>query len=457
VAVALVAVGGLAGAALVVTSGGADHPDEWDGRVDDLAAFVEDERGLEFDHPVTVEFLSEDEYSERTRVDEDRLTDEDRDFLEETSAVMTAMGLIPPGTDLLESNNDLGDTGTLAFYDPTTEEVVVRGDDLTPALRGTLVHELTHVLQDQQFDLEDPPIEDTPAAWEGHQALVEGDAMRIESAWVESLGPEEQDEYRGENEAGVEEAEADLGDVPGALQAQFAVPYIVGGPLVDLIAGSGGNAGVDDAFADPPSTSEQYFDPRAWFDGDDGREVEAPEVPEGSREVGEPGPIGAATLYVMLVERIDPLVALAAVDGWGGDDAVAYEVDGRTCLQARLVGDSDADTDELHRAFEEWVAAGPAGVAHVAADGGEVALEACAPESVPEDAGVSPTRSLDALYLVGTRSQIMLGAELRQGVGHAEAFAAADCFVRAFGFEDFLALTPEDERFDETWETCGLP
>ena len=49
---------------------------------------------------------------------------------------MTAMALIPPGTDLLESNNDLGDTGTLAFYDPTNEEVVVRGDDLTPALRG---------------------------------------------------------------------------------------------------------------------------------------------------------------------------------------------------------------------------------------------------------------------------------------------------------------------------------
>ena len=63
VAVGLVAVAGLAGAALVVTSGGADHPDEWDGRVEDLAAFVEDERGLEFDHPVTVEFLSEDEYS----------------------------------------------------------------------------------------------------------------------------------------------------------------------------------------------------------------------------------------------------------------------------------------------------------------------------------------------------------------------------------------------------------
>ena len=454
-AVGVVALAGLGGAALVVT-GGDDHPDDWDERVADLAGFVEDERGLEFDHPVAVDFLSEEEYSDATRVEEDGLTDEDRRYLEETTAVMTAMGLIPPGTDLLESSNELGDTGTLAFYDPSSERVVVRGDELTPALRGTLVHELTHVLQDQHFDIQDPAIEDTPAAWEGHEALVEGDAVRIENAWVDMLSDEERDRYFQENDAGVEEAEADLGGVPGALQAQFAVPYIVGGPLVDLIAGAGGNAGVDEAFADPPSTSEQFFDPRAWFDRDDGQDVDAPDVPDGAREIGEPGPLGAATLYVMLVERIDPLVALAAVDGWGGDHAVAYEADGRTCLQARLVGDREGDTAELLRAFESWSAAGPPDIAHVAADDTEVALEACAPESVDEGAdGGSPTRSLDALYLVGSRSQIMLGAE-EAGLDHAAAFIAADCFVRAFTFDELMALTPEDDRFPEVWERCGL-
>jgi hypothetical protein len=149
-------------------------------------------------------------------------------------------------------------------------------------------------------------------------------------------------------------------------------------------------------------------------------------------------------------------VALAAVDGWGGDHAVAYEAGGRTCLQARLAGDSEGDTAELLRAFESWAAAGPPDVAHVAADDGEVALEACAPESVDEGAGSgSPTRSLDALYLVGSRSQIMLGAE-QAGLDHAAAFTAADCFVRAFTFDEFLVLTPEDDRFAEAWEGCGL-
>ena len=44
--------------------------------------------------------------------------------------------------------------GTLAYYDPSGEQVFVRGTELTPAVRVTLAHELAHVLQDQHFDLE---------------------------------------------------------------------------------------------------------------------------------------------------------------------------------------------------------------------------------------------------------------------------------------------------------------
>jgi hypothetical protein len=455
VALAVVAVAGLGGAAAVAMRADDGHPDEWDRRVADLAAFVEAERGLTFDHPVTVEFVSDDEYSERTRVDESVLTDQDRRHFEESAAVMTAMGLVPPGTDLLESRNDLGDSGTLAFYDPTSERVVVRGDELTPGLQGTLVHELTHVLQDQHFDIEDPPI-DTPAAWEGHRVLVEGDAVRIEDAWIAGLPPDERDTYHDEMDSGVEASEADLEDVPGALQAQFAVPYIVGGPLVDLIVAADGNGGVDDAFADPPSTSEQFFDPRAYFADDDGVDVDQPGMPDGAEEVGESGPLGAATLFVMLTERIDPLVALSAVDGWGGDHSVAYEVDGDTCVNARIQGDTAADTEELRLALESWAAAGPPGVASVMAADGMVALGACAPESPPDDAEAArSTRSIDALYVVGSRSQIMLQAE-QAGLGHDAAFTAADCFVRSFSFEEFLALEPEDAMVGEAWSICGL-
>jgi hypothetical protein len=61
--------------------------------------------------------------------------------------------------------------------------VFVRGDELTPAVRVTLAHELTHVLQDQHFDLQrldEPDFEEH----EGLRAMAEGDAGRIEDIYV---------------------------------------------------------------------------------------------------------------------------------------------------------------------------------------------------------------------------------------------------------------------------------
>src|SRR5687768_1265701 len=64
---AVVAIGAVS--AVVKLRSDEDHPDEWDPRVADIAAFVEDERGLDFDHPVFVDFLSAEEYTEASTSD----------------------------------------------------------------------------------------------------------------------------------------------------------------------------------------------------------------------------------------------------------------------------------------------------------------------------------------------------------------------------------------------------
>ena len=55
-----------AGAVAVMASGssGPSRADEWDPRVADLVQFVQTERGLLFDHPVRVDFLTPEEYSD---------------------------------------------------------------------------------------------------------------------------------------------------------------------------------------------------------------------------------------------------------------------------------------------------------------------------------------------------------------------------------------------------------
>ena len=451
-----VAVVGLLVAVAVVLRGDDGYPDEWDERVAPFVAYVEEERGLPFEHPVTVEFLTEDEYAERSRVDEGALTDLDREMFDESASVLVALGLVPPGTDLLDTSNAMMESGTLAFYDPATETVTVRGTEMTTALEVTLVHELVHVAQDQAFDLETGLEEQSEGSYEAFHAMVEGDASRIDQAYLLTLSAEEQNEYWDESMGDWDDAQDGLAEVPGAYQAMFAAPYLLGQPLAELIAEDGGNDAVDEAFLDPPASTEHLFDPRSYFDGDAPQEVEAPEVPDGADRFDDASELGAITLFVMLSERIDVLTALDAADGWGGDMSVAYREDDRTCVRADLVGDTTEDTAEIHDALQMWADAGPSGVATVEMDGDLVALEACAPPA--DDGAAAPTgAAFYALGVVAARSQLTVLTAVDGGAGVRDAFAVGDCFVRNLPAEALAASSgmeePTPEVLDEIQAT----
>jgi hypothetical protein len=446
-AVSAVAAVALAAAGVVVLSADDDgSPSDWDPRVAELAAFVEEERDVRFDHPVPVDFLGEDEYAERVQVDEASVTRAERRMMDESAAVLAAIGLIPPGSDLFELSNEIAAVGTLAFYDSYAERVVVRGDEMTVGLRVTLVHELTHVAQDQEFDIDDPPVDlADPGAAEGYRSLVEGDAERIAAAYVRSLDAGEQDSYFEESVAAYDDFAAEAEDVPEALQVLFSAPYTLGPALIELISLDGGNDAVDAAFAEPPS-GEHLFDARAWFAGDQPADVDRPDVPARGDEVGQVEGIGSLTLYVMLTGRLDPLVALAATDGWGGDAAVAYELDDRTCLRAALRGDTAADTSELSNALAAWAAAGPAGAATVGESGdGDVAFESC----VPADGAEAPEteeRVRAAIAVPVARAQVIVLGLRERGLDVDEALAYGHCFVHTVPTGLLAAAYEDDER-----------
>ena len=72
------------------------------------------------------------------------------------------------------------------------------------------------------------------------------------------------------------------------------------------------------------------------------------------------GDFGAVSLLVVLAERIDPRLALAAATGWGGDAYAVFPKDGRTCIRARRHRRRRRRTGELADALTLWVAR-PAG------------------------------------------------------------------------------------------------
>jgi hypothetical protein len=397
------------------------YPEAWDPRVVPLVHYVERERAFIFEHPVHIDFLTPDEYSDRTRADEESLEAEDAEDLEQGEALLRAMGLITTEVDLLDSVNDLNDTATLAYYDSIEERVTVRGTELTPGLRATLVHELTHALQDQHFDLDrlDPEDEDvTDGQFMAFRALVEGDADRIEAGYIESLSDEDREAADTRAEDALSEREE--GDSAQALTALFATPYILGDTFVHLLD-TVEHAKIDEAFLDPPTTEEHLLDPFAYLDGDPPHLVATPGTD--GLEVLEEGDFGAAALLVVLAERIDVRQALAAVTGWGGDAYAVFRQDGRMCARIRVNGDTPADSDQLDAALRGWAAAAPGGTASTSRTGDTVELESCDPG---ERATAGSGGSLEGLMLAGARSQIAVQA-LDEGFerGHARCFAAA--------------------------------
>lgn len=364
-------------AAAVTWDEAEDFPEVWDPRVADLAAFVEDARGVDFDHPVEVEFLTAEEYRAAATSDTDDLEDEVLEELERSSAELRAFGVASGKLDLAQALNQVSDAGTLAFYDPVDRRVRVRGTELTIGLRVTLVHELTHALQDQNFDLKGLLSDDVDSgALTARRAVAEGDALRIERQFVdEELSDEERAAYEAEYDGEVEASIEGTAGVPDFLSASFAIPYELGSSLVRLLDTTDGNDGVDDLFTDPPSTEEHLFDPASYVA--DEQAVPPALGIDDERLDGPPGVLGPPTWYLVLAQRIDSQLAFRAALGWGGDQYVQFERDDRTCVRAVFRGDTEEDEAEMATALEAWAAAMPGGLAKATSVKGRPTLDSC--------------------------------------------------------------------------------
>ncbi len=445
--VALVAsVAGVAGWKLT-RSDAPSFPSTWDPQVTDLVEFVERERDLRFRHPVHVDFLPEAEFRELVTGEESDLSTEDRQDMEAIAGMLRALGLVDGDVDLFQAVNQLTGEGILAFYDLEAKRIRVRGTELTVKMRATLVHELTHVLQDQVFDLgRDFPVE---AQNETFQPVYEGDAERVQSAWVATLSDAELAQY--EEDAAAESDAIDITGVPEALSVFFGAPYQLGQPFIELLVKTGGERAVDEVLESPPSSDAQLFDPfRYLLDGGPAI-VDVPKLAKGEKRTDD-GPFGAFGLFMVLAQRLDAHQALSVADAWGGDAYVSFERDGRHCVRAAFTGKDTAGTATIADALETWAAALPNGNASVVRDAGLIELNSCDPGSAattPE-----PGRLSSALNLPVFRSYLGIG--ILDVVDSKElARCSANYLVNSFSsseLETFMIEGPDDAFFQRSFE-----
>lgn len=419
-------------------------PASWDPRIEPIAHQVEELRGLKFDHPVAVEFLDDAAFEKKVAVDKGKLTPQDKQEIERAQSQLRAVGLIGPEVDIVDAMSSLQTSGVLAYYSPKTKKVTVKGtttDDVST--RVTLAHELTHALQDQHYDLQKL----TKAAAKDHastpfRTLVEGDAVRVQRAYLASLPQSDQDAYtQHQSDTGAQvRSEIAAKGVPEALSVVFEAPYDFGPIMLDAVLAQRQEAGVDALFQKPPTTDSSYLTPSTVLDDTTFTTVDSPKLAKGERAVGKPDTLGAFALYQVLASRIDAPTALAAADGWGGDAMVTFTRGGTTCLRSTLVGRSPAATQAIGSALTQWAAAMPAGAAQVDAQADRATLTACDPGKAATEA---PNRAAGALVFAASRDELFAEV-LKQSLPVPVATCTADAVVRDPTFQPILASGTDD-------------
>ena len=418
----------LAGAGYVVVKGGRHYPGSWDPRVAPIAAWVAKNRKIDFKHPVEVKFLTPAEYTKASTGGDDQKkadTAADKKEMDDSLAQLRALGLIEGKVDLGKASNTLSDSGSLAFYSPDDKKVYIRGSQMTPGLRVTLAHELTHVLQDQHFDL--TRMYDLPDGKAGvMRALAEGDATRIEDIYRDKvLTAPEKAAYEKQSQKESSDATTKLDkEVPAVLTAIFEAPYIFGPELVAYLEAKDKGSGIDEAFQDPP-TEEVLWNPQT-FQSDDAKGKELTiATPSGTTKT-DGGEFGQTAWFLLLASRLDPKVAMKAVDGMGDDGYVTYKKgDGQVCVRLSVTGDRDEDVNELNMALSGWAAKGSPGSAKVTASDGRVTLDSCDPGAKVKGIGkVSP----DVLGLPVTRTQIY-NSVIKEGLSETQASCYAQTII----------------------------
>ena len=295
------------------------------------------------------------------------------------------LGLLPAATDLRQLVLDVNGAGVSGVYFPEEKEMVVvtaRGLDATA--RITLAHEFTHALQDQHFGLDELGIDDVGQSDRGlaRLALVEGDATQLMVEWaaahlsplellsivVGALTPEQQEL---------------LQDMPPVLRRQLTFPYVDGQAFVATIKASGGWPAVDDAYSDPPDSTEQVLHPGAYAAREAPIAVQLPDLEaalgEGWTSVLE-DTMGELTSQIWLEQASgstepDPTPsALSAAAGWGGDRIASYDGPGASWAVAwQTAWDTPADAAEFRTAAAAALRGSP-GTTALLGEGGDTVI-----------------------------------------------------------------------------------
>ncbi|MFB6156722.1 MAG: Hvo_1808 family surface protein [Haloferacaceae archaeon] len=345
---------------------------ELDAYVSRAMARVEFLRDAEFEEPVPVKVIAREEF--RQRANNDSSSDA---FAAWNNQVWEALYIDGEDSNVQDELGRAVGESVAGFYTPGNDQIRIITDtpDSPTIDNATLVHELTHALQDQRQDLTSERFRsDTQDAGLAIDGLIEGEANLIEALYTRRCGAEWEC-VESASDSGPSGERPNLGILLTILQ-----PYSDGPVYVNDMRQRAGWDAVTAAYEDPPESTEQVIHltdeaPEPISFSDRARNGWRPYPDQGQ---GGSDTVGEASIFAMFwyqartqdADTVDPRALTrtsAEFDtydydaepsaGWANDRVFPYR-DGKVGANGTRHGyvwvtewDTERDAREFHEAY----------------------------------------------------------------------------------------------------------
>lgn len=328
-------------------------PASIDAQMDQIQQDVISYRGLKMDKPLSRSLLTTAQLKDH--VINEFFNDYTAADAQQDEEELSAFGLLPANFDLHDFYIKLYSEQIAGYYDSKTKDMYVVSDEgFNGTERMTYAHEFTHVLQDQNYDLEngikmnEEYCKNETEYCAAVSALVEGDATLSEQYWYFKYSTDQDKKQISDFQQTYVSPVYD--SAPAYMKQDFLFPYSQGLDFVTSLYAKNKWSSIDAAFKNPPVSTEQILHPEKYPD-------EVPVkvmLPDLTKTLGKDwteidrNVMGEWYTYLMLADgsdakfRLDDQTAKDASAGWGGDTYV-YATNATT-KQFVLVWNSQWDT-----------------------------------------------------------------------------------------------------------------
>jgi hypothetical protein len=418
-----------------VLSNAPSYPRVWGPQVAPLAAFVAQDRGLAWKHPVAVRYLNAAKFSAWANGE---VTAADRRNVSTTVAEMRALGLVRGNPDLISVLSEENTAGVVAGYAQTDREVYLDGTTFTPLADTELVFALTGALDDQYYGLvhlANLQKADQSAV----SALVVGDEQEVMAAYMlQELTPAQRQQtlrQMGGPSTGPSGKGHEGPAFPFDELANFSGEF--GLPFIEILYQNGGNSAIDQAFEHPPTVESEVMDPAVYSPEQPLVSPPQPKAPPGATVLDRSEDIGEAGLMEMVANEAGFTPTWKSLSGWETDQALGYRLGGRVCVVDESLFGTAAGAQGFAGLAQQWAQAVPG--AEASANGAEVTLQSCDPGAGWQ--GINYP-AVDPFTVLLDRSELIAGAypQLKKIVPLSDLSCAVDQLIGQLGAQQFSAL-----------------